>query len=182
MYHYFKFRRSWRFVPAVALFLCSFLVIAAGSQWTPRLQGRVTDVANVLAVADRDRLTKMLARYEKETSHQLAVLIIPTLSGESIESFSLRVANAWSLGQKGLDNGILVTLAMKERSVRIELGLGMEKYITNTTAQSIVSNSMVPAFRKGDYAGGLQAGLEQLMKEGRQFVVTPADLQRARAR
>jgi uncharacterized protein len=73
-------------------------------------------------------------------------------------------------------------MAMKERKVRIEVGLGMERCITNATAQSIITNTMVPAFRKEDYAGGLQAGLEQLMKEGRQFVITPADLKRAKER
>lgn len=122
----------------------------------------------------------MLELYEQETSHQLAVLVITTLSEVSIDSFSLRVANAWGLGQKGINNGILVTLAIKERRVRIALGLGMEKYITNVMAQSIINNAMVPAFRKGDFSGGLQAGLELLMKQGRQFVVTPADLQRAK--
>ena len=182
MNHYDKLRAPWQFLAAIALFLCSLLVVAADYQWTPRLEGRVTDKANVLSISDRDRLTKMLERYEQETSHQLAVLVITTLSEESIESFSLRVANAWGLGQKSLNNGILVTLAIKERRVRIGLGLGMEKYITNATAQSIISNAMVPTFRKGDYSGGLQAGLELLMKQGRQFVVTPADLQRAKER
>jgi len=124
----------------------------------------------------------MLEGYEQETSHQLAVLVITTLSEESIDSFSLRVANVWGLGQKGLNNGILVTLAIKERRVRIALGFGMEKYITNAMAQSIINNAMVPAFRKGDYLGGLQAGLELLMKQGRQFVVTQDDLQRAKER
>ncbi len=180
MNYYDKFRVQWHSVVALALFLCSLLVVAADYQSIPQLEGRVTDVANVLSVADRDRLAKTLARYEQETSHQFAVLLIPTLSEESIESFSLRVAKAWGLGQKGLNNGILVTLAMKERMVRIELGLGMERYISNEFAQSIITNTMGPAFRKGDYAGGLQAGLEQLMKEGRQFVVTPTDpLERA---
>ena len=142
----------------------------------------MTDVAKVLSSADRERLSGLLARYERETSHQIGVLLIPTLSGESIESFSLRVANAWKLGLKGLDNGILVTLAMKERFIRIELGSGMEKFISNATAQSIIDNSMVPAFRQGDYDDGLHAGLEQIMREGRRFVVTPADLQPARQR
>jgi len=140
-------------------------------QWIPPLQGRVTDLANVLSPEDQDRLEAKLARYEQETSHQLAVLLVPTLSGESIEAFSLRVANAWALGHKGIDNGILVTLAMKERSVRIELGLGMEKYISDESAKSIIDGVMVPAFGKGDYAGGLEAGLDQLMEQGRRFVV-----------
>ena len=171
-----------QFALVVALFLFASLGAAVDYQSIPRLEGRVTDVANVLSGAERERLANILARYERETSHQIAVLLIPTLSEESIESFSLRVAKSWKLGQKGLDNGILVTLAMKERAVRIELGLGMERFITNATAQSIIQDSMVPAFRKADYAGGLHAGLEHLMREGRRFVVTPAELQRAKQR
>lgn len=111
----------------------------------------------------------MLGRYERETTHQIVVLLVPTLSGESIDSFSLRVANSWGLGQKGIDNGVLVTLAMKEKGIRIELGRAIEKVISNAAAQSIIQESMVPAFRKGDYAGGLQAGLDRLMKAGRKF-------------
>lgn len=172
----------WPFALAAALFLFAPFSGAADGQPVPRLEGRVTDVARVLSEADRERISDLLARYERETSHQIGVLLIPTVSGEKIESFSLRVANSWKLGQKGLDNGILVTMAMKERAVRIELGVGMERFISNATAQSIINNSMVPAFRKGDYAGGLQAGLEQLMREGRRFVVTPAELQPARKR
>ena len=177
-----KLSTPWHTVAAIALYLCSVLVMAADIKWTPRLEGRVTDGANVLSVADRDRLSKVLARYEQESHHQIAVLIIPTLSEESIESFSLRVAKAWGLGQKNLDNGILVTLAIKERKVRIEIGLGMAKYISDATAQSIIANHMVPAFRNGEYAIGLQAGLEQLMKEGRQFVITPADIRRPKGK
>ena len=170
----------WRFALAVALFLFAPFSPAADRQTVPRLEGRVTDVARVLSEADRERLNSLLARYERETSHQIGVLLIPSLSEETIESFSLRVANSWKLGQKGLDNGILVTMAMKERAIRIELGVGMERFISNATAQSIINSSMVPAFRKGDYAGGLHAGLERLMSEGRRFVVTPAERQRAR--
>jgi uncharacterized protein len=172
----------WRLALTIALLLLAPASGGAQEQPVPRLEGRVTDVARVLSEADRERVSELLARYERETSHQIGVLLVPTLSGENIESFSLRVANSWKLGQKGLDNGILVTMAMKERAVRIELGAGMERFISNATAQSIINNSMVPAFRKGDYAGGLQAGLEQLMREGRRFVVTPAEPQRARKR
>lgn len=144
--------------------------------WVPPLEGRVTDLADVLSPAERDRLERMLAGYEEETSHQIAVLLVSTLAGEDIDAFSLRVANTWGLGQKGIDNGVLVTLAMKERAVRIELGFGMEKYISNETAKSIIDGVMLPAFRKGDYAGGLEAGLEQLMGLGRRFVVPPPGL------
>jgi uncharacterized protein len=158
---------------AVALLLFAPFSAAADRQSIPRLEGRVTDVAKVLSEADRDRLSSLLARYERETSHQIAVLTIPSLLGESIESFSLRVANSWSIGHKDFNDGILITLAMKERRIRIELGLGMEKFITNATAQSIIETSMVPAFRNNDYAGGLESGLKQLMKEARKFVIKP---------
>jgi uncharacterized protein len=172
----------WRLALAVALFVFASFSGAADRHAVPRLEGRVTDVANVLSEPDRERLSTLLARYERETSHQIGVLLIPTLAGETIESYSLRVANSWKLGQKGLDNGMLVTVAMKERAVRIELGAGFERFISNATAQAIIGNAMAPAFRRGDYAGGVHAGLEELMREGRKFVVTAADLQRARQR
>jgi uncharacterized protein len=139
----------------------------------PKLGGRVNDTAGVLSSADRQRLSDRLARYERETSHQVAILTVPTLAGESIETFSRRVANTWGLGRKGIDNGILLVLATGDRRVRIELGLGFEKYIRDQDAESIIAESMVPKFRKGDYAGGLQAGLEPLMSKARAFVVTP---------
>ena len=113
---------------------------------------------------------------------QIAVLLLPTVSGESIESFSLRVANSWKLGHQGLDNGILVALAMKKGASNRARRRDGKKYISSATAQSIIDNSMVPAFRKGDFAGGLHAALKDLMKEGRSFVIHAAELERARQR
>jgi uncharacterized protein len=167
-------------ITALALVLLPSSAIADGERPVPPLEGRITDTARVLLPSDRDRLANMLARYEYETTHQIAVLIVPRLSGESIEAFSLRVANAWGLGQKGLNNGVLVAVAIEERAVRIEVGLGIRRYISDAMAQSIIDSAIVPGFRRGDYAGGLQSGLERLMKEGRRFVVTPADLERAK--
>lgn len=171
MIHYPNLMRTIFLRLIVTLMSFSSIVYAADNEWVPRLDGRVTDVSNVLTTQDREDLTKMLASYEQETQHQFAVLIIPTLSGESIDSFSLRVANAWKLGQKGLDNGVLVTLAMKERKVRIELGFGMERYISDEKAASIIKEEMTPAFRRGDFASGIKSGLLELMKEGRKYVV-----------
>jgi uncharacterized protein len=150
---------------------------AAYAQAVPHLEGRVTDTAGVLTVADRARLSNLLADYEDETHHQLAVLTITSLSGEPLETYALRVANAWGLGYRGVDNGILIVLAMKERRVRIELGKGMERYISDAEAKATIADTMAPAFAKGDFAGGLERGLKRLMADARSFVVTPSELQ-----
>ncbi len=92
------------------------------------------------------------------------------------------MARDWGIGQRGIDDGILITVAPKERRTRIELGCGMERFIPNSLAQSIVDEEMVPAFRRREYAAGLNRGLEALMIEARRFVVTRADVERARKR
>ena len=138
----------------------------------PEPEGYVTDVAGVLAADDRASLTAMLAAYAGETRHTIGVLTVDTLGGETIEAFSLRVANTWKLGLKGWNDGILVTLALQERRTRIELGTGMEAYITNEQAHAILDEAMLPAFRQGDYAGGLRAGLARLMELARKYRIT----------
>lgn len=162
-------KRFW--LVAVALLMGCASSALVGFNHTPRLEGRVTDLANVLSPQQRERFTTLLSRYEKETSHQIAVLTVPSLSGETIESFSLRTSNAWGLGQRGVDNGILVVLAMAEHRVRIEVGYGFERHISNDRAKEIIQTLMVPAFRKADYGSGLEAGLHALMVDGRRFIV-----------
>ena len=137
----------------------------------PKLNGWVNDTAGVLPVPERKRIAGALEKYERETHHQIAVLSIASLGEERIEAFSLRTANAWGLGNKGFDDGILVTLAMKERRARIELGKGMQRFISDADAKHILDAETTPLFAKGDIAGGLERGLEQLMDEGRRFVV-----------
>ena len=156
----------------VLLLLVAAVLILGACSRTPKLEGRVTDTAHVLSAIENDRISHMLATYELETSHQLAVLTVPSIDGESIESFSLRVANDWGLGQKGVNNGILVILSMRERAARIELGKGFEPYISDAKAQDIMNESMVPAFVRAQYAAGIEAGLSRLMAEGRNFVVS----------
>ena len=164
----------------IALYTCIVALTAAlgvgaivvlERDWVPQLNGRVNDSAGVLTVTDRQRITGTLEQYERETHHQIAVLMIASLGGEKIEALSLRTANAWRLGNKGLDDGILVTLAMKERRARIEVGKGMQRFISDADAKRILDTEMTPLFSRGDIAGGLERGLEQLMDEGRRFVV-----------
>ncbi|MBS0380659.1 MAG: TPM domain-containing protein [Proteobacteria bacterium] len=133
----------------------------------------MTDTAGVLSMEEHTRLSALLKGYHTETHHQIAILTIPSLNGEPLEQFSLRVANTWGLGYRGVDNGILITLAMQDRKVRIELGRGMEPYISNAQAEAVINETMVPEFRQGDFAGGLEAGLKQLMAYARRFVVRP---------
>jgi uncharacterized membrane protein YgcG len=148
----------------------TFLFPLSARSQVPDLAGRITDSAAILSAQDKTRLAQMLDDYERETTHQIAVLIVPSLSGESIDAFSLRVANAWSLGRKGVDNGILVVLAPNDRKVRIELGRGFKRYISDTQAQEIIDTQMLPALRQQEYFRALQSGLRQLMQEGRAFV------------
>jgi uncharacterized protein len=164
----------------ISVFTCIFALAAAlgagatvalESDWVPKLSGWVNDTAGVLAVAERERIAGTLEKYHQETHHQFVVLIIPSLGEEKIETFSLRTANVWGLGNKGFDDGILITLAMKERRARIELGKGMERFISDADAKQILETEMTPLFAKKDFAGGLERGLERLMDEGRRFVV-----------
>lgn len=169
-----------RLACALLLLVAAFHAnVARCDERTPRIEAWVTDRANVLSAGQRERLTTRLAAYEKETSHQIVVLTVPTLAGESIESFALRVANAAGIGRRGVDNGVLFTLALAERSVRIELGLGFERYVSNERAKEIISTLMTPSFRKGDYAAGLEKGIEAVMSDGRRFVV-PRDAVKTR--
>src|ERR1043165_2073715 len=117
----------------------------------PKLAGRVTDTADVLKDDERERIEQMLEAYERETFHQIAVLTVPTLAGEDIESYALRVSDEWKLGHKGVDNGILVILAMKDKRMRIELGYGMSKFISDDEAKAVIENQMIPAFKIGDF-------------------------------
>jgi uncharacterized protein len=164
-----------RWLPLLCLIaLCSSSAGAVERPWTPRLEGRVTDVANVLSDAERKTLTDLLAHYEAETYHQFCVLTVPSVRPETIEAFSTRVANAWQIGRKDLNDGVLVVLAVSDRQTRIALGSGMEKYIPDATTQAIIDEAMIPSFRAGRYADGLTAGLQRLMVEGRKFVVPDA--------
>ena len=139
----------------------------------PRLIGRVNDYANILTSPEHADLEARLAAYEKETTHQIVVLTVPSLRTETIESFSLRVANAWKIGRKDLDNGVLVTVAPNDRKARIELGYGMNRFVSDTTAQQILADSMVPQFRAGRFGHGIELGVERLMEVCRAYKVQP---------
>ncbi len=120
---------------------------------------RVHDEAHVLSQEKIDQLEKQLAHYEDSTSNQIAILIIPSLEGEVLEDYSLRVAEKWKLGQKDKDNGVLLLIAVDDHKMRIEVGHGLEGVLTDALCNRIIRNEMAPAFRRADFDGGVAAAI-----------------------
>ena len=130
----------------------------------PPLRGRVNDYANLLSSARAQALVQRLEQFENETGHQIAVLTIPTLEGEDIEGFSIRVAENWKIGKKGFDNGVILVVAQNDRKLRIEVGYGLEGILPDAIANRIIQQIIVPRFRANDFPGGIEAGVDAIMK------------------
>jgi uncharacterized protein len=153
--------------PGHVILLClGFLLIAATAfpLDVPALRGRVNDYAGVIGQEQARSLEARLEQFEQETGHQVAVLTIPTLDGEDIEGFGIRVAESWKIGQKGFDNGVILIVAVKDRRLRLEVGYGLEGVLPDAVAFRIISDYIVPRFRVQDYAGGITAGIDAVLK------------------
>lgn len=124
----------------------------------PQYQGYVTDLAGMISPGERQRLEQTLLAFEQSDSTQIAVLTIPSLEGDSPEDFSIRTVEAWKIGQKGKDNGVLIVVAVKDRKYRIEVGYGLEGVLPDSLVGSIGREYFVPYFRQGDYSTGIYAG------------------------
>lgn len=129
----------------------------------PELAARVTDLTNTLSPDQKSTLESRLAAFEREKGSQIAVLLVPSTQPETIEQYGIRVVDTWKLGRKGIDDGILVLMATQDREVRIEVGYGLEGVIPDVTAKRVIEEIMIPRFREGDVAGGLNAGVERLI-------------------
>jgi uncharacterized protein len=121
------------------------------------------DLAHVLPADVAASLTHDLEAHETKTSNQVAVLILPSLEGEPLESFSHRVGTTWKLGQKGTENGVLLLIVLRERKVRIEVGYGLEGTLTDLRSAHIIRQEIVPRFRSGDLPGGIAAGVHAIL-------------------
>jgi len=130
----------------------------------PPLTQRVTDLTATLDAQQTQALEARLAAFEKEKGAQLAVLIVPTTEPESIEQFGIRVAEAWKLGRKGVDDGALLLVAKDDRAVRIEVGLGLEGVLPDAIANRITDDIIVPYFKRGDFFAGVESGLAAMMQ------------------
>ncbi len=142
----------------LALLAVAGPVVAAGPPVPASPPNYVVDLAGVIDDGVEVRTNSLLRELEEKTTAQVVVLTLPTLDGESLEAFSIDLAhNRWKLGQKGKDNGVLLTLAMQERKYRIEVGYGLEGALPDSLVGSLGREVLVPAFRAGDIGGGLAA-------------------------
>jgi uncharacterized protein len=146
----------------LALLLC-WAVTAFADVAVPPLTGRVVDQTGTLSSGDIDRLTQTLKNLELRKGSQVAVLIVPTTQPETIEQFSIRVADAWKIGRKKIDDGALFVVAKDDRRLRIEVGYGLEGALNDVTVKRIIDEIITPKFRSGDFAGGISAGVDRII-------------------
>ena len=150
----------------VALALLVAALVAAAPAATaievPYLSGHVNDTAAMIPAAVRERIEGQLAAFEKATGAQVAVLTVPALNGDPIEDYSIKVAQTWKLGRKGVDDGVLFLVARDDRRMRIEVGYGLETKLTDAQCGRILDDVVRPAFKRGDYGGGIAAGVNAI--------------------
>ena len=127
-----------------------------------KIEKYVVDETGTLTQEQVNYLIQKLINFEKETSNQLVVYIIPSLNGESIEEVSIRLAEENKIGQKGKDNGVLLLIAMNDKKMRIEVGYGLEGALPDATALSIINNEIRPEFKKGEFFDGIDKGVDAI--------------------
>ncbi len=136
--------------------LCfSFLTESSFALSFPTLTGRVADQANVISPATKDQLTEILTNIENTTTDQIVIVTLPTLDGNSIEDYGYKLARHWGIGQKDKDNGAIIIVDVNERSIRIEVGYGLEAKLTDAVTSEIIRNQIAPSLKKGNYNQGL---------------------------
>jgi uncharacterized protein len=146
----------------LALLLC-WAFAAWADVAVPPLTGRVVDQTGTLSADDVATLTQTLRGLELRKGSQIAVLIVPTTEPETIEQYSIRVAEAWKIGRKKVDDGALLVVAKNDRKIRIEVGYGLEGALTDVTARRIIDEIITPKFKSGDFAGGISAGVDRIV-------------------
>jgi uncharacterized protein len=152
-----------RLIPSILVLLALFLPPAQALD-VPPATGYVNDRADLLSPGVELKLEHFLEQFEKSDSTQLVVLTIPSLAGEALEGYSLKVAETWGIGQRGKDNGALLLIAKKERRMRIEVGYGLEDRLTDLLTGRILDREIRPRFKQGDYEGGVIAGVAAMAK------------------
>src|SRR5208283_468298 len=157
-----------RTLPFIIAWFFSLIVVGLQctevcAQEVPELHRRITDLSGTLSNGEVESIDQSLSQFERETSNQIVVLLITTLNDQSIEDYTLQVAEKNKLGKKGRDNGVLVVIAKSDRKVRIEVGYGLEGALTDAISDQIIRRVMAPYFREGDFAGGIGAGISAII-------------------
>ena len=130
----------------------------------PPLTGHVTDQTGTLSAQQKAALEQTLTAFEARKGSQLAVLMLASTAPEDIEAYALRVAEQWKLGRKKVDDGAILVVAKADRALRIEVGYGLEGALNDAVSKRIVSEVILPRFRQQDFAGGIAAGVEQMIR------------------
>ena len=142
-----------------------FLAAAAWAQVAvPPLTARVTDLTGTLTREQVAGLERMLQEFESRKGTQIAVLMVPSTAPEAIEQYALRVAEQWKIGRKKVDDGAILVVAKDDRALRIEVGYGLEGALNDATAARIIREAILPRFREGDFHGGINAGLDRMIR------------------
>jgi len=147
----------------IILFSCVVLTSVSHALDAPKLQGHVNDDAGMISASVRAELENELISFEKTDSTQIVILTIPSLEGEGIEEFSIKVAEAWKIGRQGRDNGVIFVVSKEDRKMRIEVGRGLEGSLTDLMAGRIIDLVVKPRFKRGDFDGGFIAGVSSLI-------------------
>jgi uncharacterized protein len=145
------------------LLLLLGFTLAGAEVAVPALTARVTDLTGTLSGGAVARIEAKLADFEAKKGSQIAVLIVPTTAPEEIEQFGIRVEDAWKLGRKGVDDGVYLIVAKNDRRVRIEVAYGLEGALPDAVANRIITETITPHFKLGDYDGGVEAGINQII-------------------
>lgn len=174
---------AYRAIFAAIAWVCLTFVGVAQAQTPssltfPALTGRVVDGAGLLSEANRAAITASLASLEAKTTDQLVVVTLKTLQGITIEDYGYQLGRRWKIGQKDKDSGVLLIVAAAERRVRIEVGYGLEGTLTDAATRLIIENSILPAFKTGDFSGGIRNGTGQIVRILGGGAAVPADTAR----
>jgi uncharacterized protein len=146
------------------LLLALFLPLLAWAAEIPPLKARVTDLTGTLNAQQKSALEQTLAEFEARKGAQIAVLMVPTTQPETIEQYAVRVQEAWKLGRKSVDDGVLLVVAKNDRKLKIEVGYGLEGILPDAIAKRIIEDDILPRFRDGDFYGGIRAGVDRIMR------------------
>ena len=154
-----------RWVASVATGAALLLALPAVAEVAvPPLAGRVTDLTGTLSPSQIQTLDARLRDFERAKGSQVAVLLLPSTEPETIEQYSIRVAEAWKIGRERVDDGVILVVAKNDRKLRIEVGRGLEGAIPDALAKRIVSDVIAPRFKSGDFYAGVAAGTDAIMK------------------